>query len=748
MSIQFRKTIDLKPYVIPMVLILATFAVTNVLVVQAIRDYYYRLLEEQSIQYAQSYAHSITKTTQASEVINELLEDKLLSASKTMALHDGQVSEDALGELADSLGLDEIYFYNSEGEIVSSNRGQYLGWTAYPDHPVFDFLISDLSVLVEDIREDTESGNLYKYAYIKTPTGFFQIGIQAQRVEEFLSAFESQRLLHDIALTESVDTVCFLDHNLVVQGSSNPDLVGIQLEQAELVRAAQANEIYSSITSLNGREVYQVYVPVFVANAKTGTLVITQSLEKTRMVITRATALGTLTVVIVFTALFYALFTTYKQKRQLHNMAYYHGLTGLPNRSYLHAVLENHLKKSPMTKRALLLIHFRNFNAINHVFGFHSGDRVLRELGRKLQQAFQDRHELFHFSSSRFALLVDTYESREDLVHLATEIKRIAKVPLFSNDLPQQIAMQVGIVEIEDWYNDPDQIFTNASLALMHTSDDSNPYSFFNTDMETQLRREDLIERELRSSLAQPNSGTLYLEYQPIVDLKTNKIVAFEALARMSSEKLGFVSPVEFISIAERKQLIVDLGDWVLRTACQFAHKLSSAGYDNLRVAVNISVTEILQQDSFEKIRRIVEDSGVTPASLELEITESVIMYDFEEVNSTFQRLRELGVRIALDDFGTGYSSFARIEELIVDVIKIDKHFVDKIAYKGQSNSILNGLLAMSHNLGLQVVAEGVETEAQRHYLANHNCDMMQGYLYSKPLREDLAMQKLTASDL
>lgn len=743
MNRKYRKTVDLKPYVIPTVLILATFIVTNILVVQAVRDYYFRMLREQSIQYAQSYAHSITKATQASEVINELLEDKLLSASKTIVLYDGWITEAALGELAASLGLDEIYLYNPEGEIVSSNRGQYLGWTAYPGHPVFDFITSDLSVLVEDIRADSESGNLYKYAYIKTSDGFFQIGIRAQRVEDFLGAFESYRLLHEIAEMGSVDTVCFLDHNLVVQGSTNPELIGSELGQNTIIQAIHANETYSVISSLYGREVYQVYVPVFAANAKVGTLVIAQSLEETQKIVTQATAMGIVTVIIVFSALFYALFTTYNQKKQLQDMAYYHSLTDLPNRSYLQAVLKDSLARSPRIKRALLLIHFHNFSTINHVFGFHFGDRVLQELAKQLQRAFQDRHELFHFSSSRFALLVNAYESSEDLVQLATEISRIAKVRLLSNDLPRQIAVQVGIVEIEDWYDSPDQIFTNASLALMYIRDETNQYSFFSTHMETKLRREELIERELRLSLAQPDSGTLYLEYQPIVDLNTNKIVALEALARMSSKGLGSVSPVEFISIAERKQLIVPLGTWVLRTACHFVQKLYGAGYGNLRVAVNISVVELLQQDFLEKVREILEEYSINPSNLELEITESVIMHDFEEINAMFQQLRNVGIKIAIDDFGTGYSSFARIEELNVDIIKIDKHFVDKISHKNQNKLILNGLITMGHKLGLQMVAEGVETEAQRSYLLNHNCDMMQGYLYSKSLSEDLAMQKL-----
>ncbi len=741
--------IGLKPYILLIILILATFSYTNILIVRTIRSHYYQILDKQSAQYAESYAHSMSKAAQAAEVINELLEDKLLSATKTIALYEREIAEAALAELADSLGLDDIYYYNETGEIVNSNKGHYLGWQAYPGHPVHDFLTSDAALLVEDIRADTESGELNKYAYIKLNGGFVQIGIKAARVDPLLQAFHPEQLLLEIAAGKPVEAVCYLDSDFVIRASSNPELIGTRINAEEKVsRALLAEQIYSSIYNLEGRDVYQVYIPVPTTGAETGTLVIAQSLEETERLATGAARLGTTALIIVFAALLYTLYLTYRKKKDLLNIAYFHSLTKLPNRRYLENVLKADLAEQSSEKKALLLIHCRNLGTINHVHGFHYGDKIIREIAKKLQDRFKASHALFHFSANRFALYVRDYQTREELAELAAEIITALDGVLYPRGLEQQITTRVGIVVIQGSYADPGEIFTHASLALVYAQGEGSTYNFFSPDMQTKLLRENLIARELAVFLAAPpaDSKLLHLEYQPIVDLKTERITAFEALARMHSPQLGSVFPLEFIGIAERQQLIVPLGAWVLETAARFLKKLHSQGHGDIEVSVNVSALELFQRGFPERVQNIVEKHNISPKMLQLEITESVMFHNFEDINQILGRLRDLGIKIALDDFGTGYSSFSRLGELNVDVIKIDKHFVDKITAKDSHKQVFAELIAMSHKLDLEVVAEGVEKQEQREYLKAHRCDLMQGYLFSRPLKEEAALNMLEES--
>ncbi|MDI9421939.1 MAG: EAL domain-containing protein [Bacillota bacterium] len=232
------------------------------------------------------------------------------------------------------------------------------------------------------------------------------------------------------------------------------------------------------------------------------------------------------------------------------------------------------------------------------------------------------------------------------------------------------------------------------------------------------------------------------------MDLASHSIVGFEALSRMTSPTLGRVSPPEFISIAERQEMIIPFGYWVLEAACQFIKRIGQQGHSQLYVAVNISVAQLLQKDFLRKVGEIVAKAGIDPHNLQLEITESVLIEDFDEIRAKLQPLQDLGLTIALDDFGTGYSALSRMGELPVDVIKIDKSFIDKILVQDNQRQIIQELIAMCHKLGLIVVAEGVEHEEQRQYLLEAGCDLMQGYLYSKPVIEELALQKLRSDPL
>jgi|Wag4MinimDraft_13_1082653.scaffolds.fasta_scaffold00240_2 EAL domain-containing protein (putative c-di-GMP-specific phosphodiesterase class I) len=264
--------------------------------------------------------------------------------------------------------------------------------------------------------------------------------------------------------------------------------------------------------------------------------------------------------------------------------------------------------------------------------------------------------------------------------------------------------------------------------------------------MKEQIKRKDNLESELRESIRLENDK-IYLEYQPIYDLNKNKVVAFEALARMQSSQYGRVAPDEFIQIAEEKHLIISLSRLILKKAAKFSADLEKAGFGEVKISVNMSGLDIIQEDFTKKVIEIINNAGIKAENIKIEITESVLLNNFEIINSKLAKLKEAGITTALDDFGTGYSSFYRLTELNIDLIKIDKYFINKITKGTENNIVAAAIIDLSHSLGLTVVAEGVETDAQREYLIEKNCDYIQGYLFSRPLPEKEAVSLLKSEN-
>ena len=266
---------------------------------------------------------------------------------------------------------------------------------------------------------------------------------------------------------------------------------------------------------------------------------------------------------------------------------------------------------------------------------------------------------------------------------------------------------------------------------------------FMTLEIEMQINREQEIMLQLAQIASEEENGGLFLQYQPVLDLKSNLICGFEALARLNSDKFGLVPPLEFIPIAEKTKLIVPIGNIIIKQALHFLKKLEMLGYDQIRVTVNLSVIQLLKDEFCEDLFEMIEDIGVNPANIGLEITESIYLSDHEKVNTTLGKLKEAGLRILIDDFGTGYSSLSRERDLNIDFVKIDKSFIDKLMHVEPEKALTSDIISMAHKLGHYVIAEGVEYEEQRKYLHSWGCDRIQGYLISKPLDEDAAIELL-----
>lgn len=417
--------------------------------------------------------------------------------------------------------------------------------------------------------------------------------------------------------------------------------------------------------------------------------------------------------------------------------------TGLYNRRYLENLLLQDAYTDTATKRAVISINLSTIHSLSLTFGFQYSQDLIKKVAEVLKGCFSDKNQLFYTYENRFVIYIKNYKNKKELIAYCKDIVKRLETVLSS----ERVGGGIGIVEIEEENNyNIEQLLKNLMIAsdkALNVYDREFGICFFNKDMEAQIIREEDIKCELALIEADENYDGVFTLFQPIIDIKTNKISDFEALARINSKKLGLLMPLEFIPLAEKTKLIISLGNKVLFHSFTFLNKLKESGYDSIGVSINISVVQLLQDDFIKTLSELINEMQVNPANITLEITESMFASDYQEINSVLGKLTDLGIKIAIDDFGTGYSSLARERELNVNIIKIDKYFIDKILIYDFEESITEDIISMAHKLGHSVVAEGVEQEEQRQYLKNSGCDKLQGYLFSRPVDEETSIKLL-----
>lgn len=416
--------------------------------------------------------------------------------------------------------------------------------------------------------------------------------------------------------------------------------------------------------------------------------------------------------------------------------------TGLYNRNYLEYALSEDAVQRKGEKRALVLVNLSTIEFLRVHYGFPYIQNLIKQVVETLQVHQREDWILCKTYENQFAFYLRNYRDRNELVAFSEKIEADLKELFFV----ERIGGGIGIVEIEENMEiEADLLLRRVLMAsersLNEFDEDFIP-CFYNEFLEQAITREGDIRHEILKTASGDRNDNLFLQFQPILDLKTDTIRGFEALARLKTEKLGYVSPLEFIPIAEKTKLIIPLGLKIIRSAFHFLIRLNAMGYENLNVSINISAIQLFRPDFTSTLFDMIREMKVNPQNIVLEITESIFVYDHDYINSIISVLRLKGLRIAIDDFGTGYSSLAREKELKVDILKIDKYFIDRIL-EDSENAITGDIIAMSHRMGHSVVAEGVELEEQKQYLKDHGCDKIQGYLVARPLDEEAALEFL-----
>jgi diguanylate cyclase (GGDEF)-like protein len=418
---------------------------------------------------------------------------------------------------------------------------------------------------------------------------------------------------------------------------------------------------------------------------------------------------------------------------EIEHLAYHDALTSLPNRLLFMDRLEVALAQAHRyeQKLAVLVIDLDRFKEINDSLGHSTGDLLLKQVTERLRKCVRQADTVARLGGDEFGVIIQKIEGFEDAAKVAQKVIDAVKMPYMLNGRELAVSASIGIGLFPDDGLDAESLVKNSDTAMYRAKDQNrDTYRFYESGMNARALERLALENRLRRALA---GQELVIFYQPLVDLRTRRVTGFEALLRWNHPELGLLMPVSFIHAAEVSGLIVPIGAWVLRTACDQAKNWQRRA-PGVGLSVNLSARQFQEKNLVETVQNALDESELDPHLLELEITETNAMHDAEHSIRTLEELKKLGVRISMDDFGTGYSSLSYLKKFPIDILKLDQSFVRDITSDASDGAIATAVIAMAHSLSLKVVAEGVETRGQLTFLRERSCDRIQGYFFSPPL--------------
>lgn len=431
------------------------------------------------------------------------------------------------------------------------------------------------------------------------------------------------------------------------------------------------------------------------------------------------------------------LLTEVDEKHIQEKLKLYDLLTHLPNRTLFTTQVETmlaELEKSDK-KFALVLIGFNNFKVINNTYGHEIGDYLLQSLAKRLMRCLAKNDLLARVSGDEFAMLIERTPEKSDLKRTVQEVLNILSANYMIDEHDILLLSSIGVSTYPEDSDNIHSLFLHASIALYHAKrSDRSSFRFYTQEMNMEVQSKQRTEILLKNAMA---NAEFLIFYQPKINVKTGVICGAEALLRWHNPELGWVPSLEFISISEENGSIIPLGRWVLKNACEQAQKWHHMGFKDLKISVNISGHQFSTGDLVKEIAKILRDTQLLPNTLDLEITESVLMDNMERSNLRLKVLKAMGLTLSIDDFGTGYSSLSYLRRLPIDAVKIDQSFISNISTNLEDASIVKAIVVMCKSLKIQTIAEGVETREQTEFLTQLGVDEFQGFYFSHPLTAD-----------
>ena len=435
-----------------------------------------------------------------------------------------------------------------------------------------------------------------------------------------------------------------------------------------------------------------------------------------------------------------------ESEERMRYLTHYDELTGLANRSLFRERLgEAHQRVRQGGYRSLALLHINldRFKLLNDSLGHEIADQLLQKMARRLVNALPEADTIARLSGDEFAVLFNAYGNLSSLARVATRLSTKLRLPVTVEGHELVVSASIGISMLPDTARDISALVSQSNIAMQHAKHlGGNNFQFYTDSLQASTLERWQLENQLRKAIEEKQ---LKVFYQPKLCLATGRLNAAEALVRWDHPTLGNVPPGDFIGLAEEAGLIGPIGEFVLRQACWQACEWQRQGLAPIRVSVNLSVHQLRQGKVVSLVRQVLEETGLAPHNLELELTESHLLDSVEHIIATFQQLRNLGVKLAIDDFGTGYSSLSYLKRIPVDYVKIDQAFIRGLGESTVDAAITRAIIAMAHGLSLKVVAEGVERPEQLEFLKAERCDEVQGYLVSRPVEADGLLQLLRA---
>ncbi|WP_349946050.1 EAL domain-containing protein [Lacrimispora sp. BS-2] len=423
-----------------------------------------------------------------------------------------------------------------------------------------------------------------------------------------------------------------------------------------------------------------------------------------------------------------------KQKEsKMEYMAFYDTLTGLPNKVKFMSTLEDTLKNigETLCQYSILMIDLDNFKIHNDLLGLDFCDQLLKQVGNRLSQILGQENMVARFGGDEFLILIRDHQDIREVEKICQTILSIFGAPFVLMEKSVYLSVSIGVVHGLEAGQTANDVLRNADTALNKAKESGkNQYCIYGAQMHDEIIRKSNVEACIREALAKDN---LLIYYQLQQDLSGDQIRGVEALARLYSEKLGMILPLEFIEVAEYTGLIIPLGSWILKNACKQGKAWIDSGYEIGKLSVNISVHQLRNENFYDQVKEVLNETRFPVNQLELEITESVLLEFSQDNIEILKKLRSLGVSIALDDFGTGYSSLNYLTVLPIDILKIDKSFLRRALESETERQVIKSITELAHGLNLKVVCEGVETVEQRQILKEMGCDYIQGYYFAKP---------------
>ncbi|MFH5185556.1 putative bifunctional diguanylate cyclase/phosphodiesterase [Paenibacillus sp. TAB 01] len=430
-----------------------------------------------------------------------------------------------------------------------------------------------------------------------------------------------------------------------------------------------------------------------------------------------------------------------KSEQHILQLSYFDTLTELPNRKLLLEKLQQAIASGSGPMVALVLIDLDNFKVINDTRGYPFGDELLKAVGNQLRQLFPAPYTVAKMGEDEYAILLEELDQIQPLLRCIETVQDQFQYPLFIRGEPIHTRTSMGVAVYPGDGGNAEELMRNAGTAIYKAKQSGkNQCCFYNADIRESMLRRSRLEDALRKALIH---NEFILQFQPQCRAEPHAVRGFEALIRWVHPELGTISPAEFIPIAEETGAIVPIGEWVIRTACERIKAIQRHYFRHAIISVNVSSVQLARPDFVDMVIGILEETQLSPQDLELEITESILVASFDEAVRALERLRNHGVRIALDDFGTGYSSLSYLRRLPVETLKIDRSFIQDITTEPLQAALTESIIHLVHKMGIQVVAEGVETPEQLRYLQSWGCEYIQGYLLSEPLYE-LEIRRLT----